>query len=233
MGELWEDFTSEQGADQAAFVGRKSRLTDQIQRLDEWGLEEPESWAVGELSAYDQHPADSGSETFAREQDLAMRDHARNQLQKVEEALSNLDSGNYGICEACGQGIDESRLEAIPYTTLCYDGKVAEEANTQELREARPAEEEALPAGYSFRDDRDEFAGFDGEDTWQALAGYGTANSPQDVSGELDYEDLDNDDDEDGVADPMDRLVDLRGDGASDLDEIYPDPEDPAFITER
>ena len=34
-------------------------------------------------------------------------------------ALKRLDSGNYGECAECGEDIDERRLEAVPYATLC------------------------------------------------------------------------------------------------------------------
>ncbi len=206
-------------------LAERQRLNDQIKHLEDWGLAGTETWAVGELSAYDQHPADHGSETFEREKDIALRENAWMQLRKVEEAINNLEHGEYGVCERCGEEIPQARLEAIPYTTLCYDCK-----NNEEERfiddEIRPVEEKVLPPYYSFRESRGDYNGFDGEDSWQAVARYGTANTPQDVSGGLEYDEAYLEADEDvGVADPIDRLVDVRGNGASDLDAFYPDPE--------
>lgn len=37
----------------------------------------------------------------------------------VETAIELLDTGEYGICQECGEPINPKRLEAIPWTTLC------------------------------------------------------------------------------------------------------------------
>lgn len=201
-------------------------LEEQIKRIEDWGLGEKESWLVGELSSYDQHPADQGSETFEREKDIALRDHARIRLQRVNEALESLDAGEYGICSRCGRKIDEERLEAIPFTNLCFECKKAEEEEFLD-DEIRPVEEQVVHPSYSFRDNKDEYVGFDGEDAWQAVARYGTANTPQDVPDSIELDEVYIDADEDvGLVDAMDGLVDVRGNGASDFEAIYPDPLD-------
>lgn len=43
--------------------------------------------------------------------------HAR--VAEIDAALSRVDAGTYGTCEACGKPIPEARLEAIPEATLC------------------------------------------------------------------------------------------------------------------
>jgi DnaK suppressor protein len=40
-------------------------------------------------------------------------------LREVEHALAKFDSGEYGLCESCGQPIPEARLEAKPAARLC------------------------------------------------------------------------------------------------------------------
>ena len=69
---------------------------------------------VGELSSYDQHPADEGSETFEREKDLAILESLETELAEVEAALRRLDDGTYGIDEVTGERIDPERLDARP-----------------------------------------------------------------------------------------------------------------------
>ena len=69
---------------------------------------------VGELSSYDQHPADSGSETFERETDLSILEGLEAELAEVEAALHRLDEGTYGIDEVTGERIDPARLDARP-----------------------------------------------------------------------------------------------------------------------
>ena len=46
-------------------------------------------------------------------------------LQGVDDAVARLDSGTYGVCEACGGPIGEARLEAMPDATLCVACKSA------------------------------------------------------------------------------------------------------------
>ncbi len=43
----------------------------------------------------------------------------RTEIEKVKQAISRLDSGNYGICEVCGEPINKERLKAIPYACMC------------------------------------------------------------------------------------------------------------------
>ena len=44
---------------------------------------------------------------------------ARQSLVFVENALSRIENGKYGECEVCDERIEEQRLEALPYATLC------------------------------------------------------------------------------------------------------------------
>ena len=66
---------------------------------------------------------------------LRLRGREQKLLKKIEEAIARIDSGEYGICESCGEQISLKRLEARPVTTLCIDCKTRQE------------EEEKLQAG--------------------------------------------------------------------------------------
>ncbi len=81
-----------------------------------------------ELSDYDQHPADQGTETHEQEldetTDMLLADEARN----VEIAQQRLAEGNYGICVDCGKEIPPERLEAIPEAIRCIDDQNRYEA---------------------------------------------------------------------------------------------------------
>jgi RNA polymerase-binding transcription factor DksA len=98
---------------------------------DEHLRDESEDDSISELSSNDQHPADIGSETFEREKDLSILEQVEAELADVEHALRRLEDGTYGICEACGQPIDEARLEALPAARFCLKDQAAAE---QELR---------------------------------------------------------------------------------------------------
>jgi RNA polymerase-binding transcription factor DksA len=107
----------------------RQRLADERARLDgvkstfdDEGLtEQSESDSVGELSSYDQHQADMGTETFEREKDLSILEQVEAELADVEHALRRLDDGTYGTCEVCGKAIPDERLEAMPAARLCLE----------------------------------------------------------------------------------------------------------------
>ena len=40
-------------------------------------------------------------------------------LERIDQALIRLDSGNFGICVDCGDGIAERRLQALPFASRC------------------------------------------------------------------------------------------------------------------
>ena len=44
-------------------------------------------------------------------------------LQAIEEALTRIDKGTYGICRDCGEPIAPARLNAIPWTRVCITCK--------------------------------------------------------------------------------------------------------------
>lgn len=75
----------------------------------------------GELSAYDNHPADMGTETFERERDHAIDENLEQRLTSVEAALQRMDEGTYGQCELCREPIPYERLEAVPWTATCVE----------------------------------------------------------------------------------------------------------------
>lgn len=184
------------------------------------GLAESFSNSTGELSSYDNHPADQGDIMFERSKDIALRDNNRLFLQMIDDALERIDQGTYGWCDHCGQAIAKERLEAFPYTTMCLQCKEYTEKFTPLFTEEIP-----MTFAHSFTDDT-ENVGFDGEDTWQKVARYGTSNTPQDIPGATTLNDAFYDADEcQGEVAWTDSIVDI------DLDEqvragIYPDLEE-------
>ncbi|PNK59746.1 TraR/DksA family transcriptional regulator [Psychrobacter sp. FDAARGOS_221] len=46
---------------------------------------------------------------------------AQQGLTYVNNALSRIENGTYGECTVCGEDIEEKRLLAIPYATLCME----------------------------------------------------------------------------------------------------------------
>ncbi len=166
----------------------KASLLERLDHMEQF-LEISLQDSISELSMYDNHPADLGNETFERSKDIALREQTRIQLDKVNDALEHIDNGTYGKCDNCGQDIILDRLKATPATTLCVQCKEREEELPD--RHIRPIEEDVIAPPYGIRShddsefelgDAEDENEFDGEDAWQAVARWGTSETPQDIS---------------------------------------------------
>jgi RNA polymerase-binding transcription factor DksA len=111
----------------------RTRLEQERQRLEETrraaqdlvaGTTEE---AVQELSTYDQHLADQGTETFERERDTSVLQRVEAQLEEVDNALARIEAGTYGVCELCGKPIGDERLEAMPMARYCLEDQARAE----------------------------------------------------------------------------------------------------------
>ncbi|WP_226585093.1 TraR/DksA C4-type zinc finger protein [Halobacillus litoralis] len=120
---------------------RKQELEQRIIDNDEYGLERgfASDMASGELSQYDNHPADSGTELYEREKDMALLGHVKEELSDINYSLEQMKQGTYGICEETGQQIPAERLDAIPTART-----IASASTNQEISRDRPVEEEVL-----------------------------------------------------------------------------------------
>ncbi len=154
--------------------------------------------STGELSLYDNHPADLGSENFERGKDLALKEHEGVRYRRIRAALEKLDRGEYGRCEECREEIDPARLRQLPEAPYCLSCQEKMEHRV-EVRK-RPLEEEALGSPYraSFRDRADD-TGYDGEDAWQDVARYNKLPH-------VHYEDVGEDDETIGSVEDTDKL---------------------------
>ncbi|MHC1578309.1 MAG: TraR/DksA family transcriptional regulator [Dehalococcoidia bacterium] len=75
--------------------------------------------------------ADEASELEKR---LALRQRLEESLKEVEHALEKYEAGTYGLCDSCGQPIEQARLEAMPQASLCLKCK---ESETKEAKGVR------------------------------------------------------------------------------------------------
>jgi RNA polymerase-binding protein DksA len=76
---------------------------------------------AGEETAYDNHLADTATETYDRELDYTLEENSEHVLAEIDAALKRIEDGTYGICTNRGEQIPVERLEARPYATLCID----------------------------------------------------------------------------------------------------------------
>lgn len=144
---------------------------------DHFGLESGHPHeSVGDLSSYDNHPADEGTDLFEREKDIALNEHLEKEYAEVKNALKRIEDGTYGYCAVCGEEIHLDRLEALPTAKTCKS-----HTPKKIITHNRPVEEEVLkPSLDQFNFDDKDAEAMDGEDFYQEVARFGTSETPQD-----------------------------------------------------
>jgi RNA polymerase-binding transcription factor DksA len=96
-------------SDEAKELRRElEELRGQIAALEE-GLEEKPDYGMGK-----------GDPSITRwELDQAMLSDLKRRAESLEQQLSRISQGTYGICERCGAPINPDRLAVLPDATLC------------------------------------------------------------------------------------------------------------------
>ena len=73
-------------------------------------------------------PLDRASAESDRIRTLRMRDRESMLIKKIRQSLEDIENGDYGICEDCGEDISIERLKARPVTSLCIRCKTKRES---------------------------------------------------------------------------------------------------------
>lgn len=185
-------------------INERKRVLDLLNQMEKNETIDSSSEISSELSFYDNHPADLGSQLFDMERGMALKEHEITILKKIEESIKNIENGKYGVCSRCGREIPEDRLKFIPYTEYCSDckSKLASIMDVQESKN-RPVEESVLgnPFGYGYNDidEEDYEVGFDAEDSYQSVDVF---NKMQNI---VEFYD-DGDDDEQGYVEKIEKI---------------------------
>lgn len=158
----------------------KQALQQQKQGLEQTLANQINDHNTGELSQYDNHPADTATDLFEREKDQAVHNHIKDELHEVEHALAKFNDGTYGICEKTGKAIPYERLEAYPTARTVVK-------ESRPFEEYRPVEEDVLKGFEAYNNDDQDATFFDGEDAYQSVARF------HDTSPEYDEETGDTD----------------------------------------
>ncbi|MFC1955301.1 TraR/DksA family transcriptional regulator [Chloroflexota bacterium] len=105
----------------------RARLLQELEQLQA-GISTPDERREGSPFGKREEEA---TETLELEKRLALEKQIREQLVRVEHALSKFEKETYGLCDTCGQPIDPARLEALPQASLCLTCK------TQQVKNAK------------------------------------------------------------------------------------------------
>ncbi len=83
----------------------------------------------GSGSAYSQHLADAGTDTFDIDFALSLVSSEQEALSEINDAIARMRKGTYGICEITGKPISKQRLKAVPFTRYSVEGQQEVERN--------------------------------------------------------------------------------------------------------
>jgi DnaK suppressor protein len=108
----------------------KAELLERLEQLRTLGQPSAER-KEGSPFGKREEGADEASELEKR---LALEERLRESLNEVEHALQKYEAGTYGLCDSCGQPIEQARLEAIPQASLCLSCKAKQ---AKEMKGAR------------------------------------------------------------------------------------------------
>ncbi|HOV25048.1 MAG TPA: TraR/DksA C4-type zinc finger protein [Pseudobacteroides sp.] len=191
-----------------ALIKRQNEIQHTIEMMKKNKTAEQNKYSPTELSNYDNHPGDMGTELYQVQFNTALKVHEEHELQDIEDALIKIYDGSYGKCEFCGKEIDIERLKAIPSAKLCINCEESKAVTLGMLKSERPNEELVwdAPFGRKYLNKREDDEN-EGLDYLNDLVKYGTADGPQDMGGYYDYEEFyTNEMDTQGIVDKMDRI---------------------------
>jgi len=76
---------------------------------------------------FDEESGEGDTVNIERERDLLLSASARQVVEEIDEALTRIKKGSYGVCKYAGRKIPIERLEAIPWANVCVDCKARAE----------------------------------------------------------------------------------------------------------
>lgn len=126
-----------------------------------------------ELSYYDNHDGDLGSEMNDMERGMALKEHEISILKKIDDAMKSVEEGSYGVCKMCNTKIPEERLEFLPYAQFCVSCQNELNSRGEKDKSNRGQEEDMLarPFGHGFNDfSVEDEVGYDAEDSYQDVS---------------------------------------------------------------
>jgi RNA polymerase-binding transcription factor DksA len=113
-------FKSEElGLIRQTLQGLRARLQGDLDQMTDEALGRENGGGTGNLSNVPLHMADLGTDNYDQEFTLGLIENEQGTLELVNEALSRMEKGTYGLCALCSEPISKPRLQAIPYARHC------------------------------------------------------------------------------------------------------------------
>ena len=112
----------------------RDHVNDGLATHTEEALKKTGKEDTGDVSAYSQHMADAGTDSFDRDFALSLVNNEHEALYEIAEAIDRMKDGSYGVCEITGQPIPAERLHAVPFTRYSAEGQRQMEKNKRRGR---------------------------------------------------------------------------------------------------
>jgi DnaK suppressor protein len=97
-------------------INEKNRLEGELSRIGRKVANEEYETSFDDLG---RDKEDNASEVDEYSDNVAVEDNLEKHLKDVDEALTRMEKGTYGICENCGKEIEIERLKAYPEAKTC------------------------------------------------------------------------------------------------------------------
>ena len=104
-------------------LGEKQKVLEEMGNLQTNNLMQSIADQSGEIARYSYHLGDTASLSYGREFSMGLAERQQKYLEQVDEALTRIENGNYGICKVTGELIPAERLEEVPIAKYSVQGK--------------------------------------------------------------------------------------------------------------
>lgn len=101
----------------AILLDKRRALVGDVSQLESEALRGRE----GELSKTPQHIAEQGSDSAEQTLSLDLAAADRKLIKEIDDALSRIDEGRFGLCELTGRAIRHERLRELPWARYSID----------------------------------------------------------------------------------------------------------------
>jgi RNA polymerase-binding transcription factor DksA len=153
-----------------------------LEEMDEDFNGENVKESLGELSGYDNHPADTGTELFFIEHSNGRKSMYKDNLQDIEDAKIRINNGKYGICTECETEIDKERLEILPQANLCIECALKKDEMIKKVEDSlktKPVNVEDVETPFGVRKVVDPIKESRDMGIFEDLMEFGTGQSPE------------------------------------------------------
>jgi DnaK suppressor protein len=132
-------------------VDKQSEMKAILEKMKEEALNEITKAMKSGANAVSGEPSgdiyDQASSERDRELGMLLGDREREKLVSIDEAITRLEEGEYGICEECEEEIPLGRLKVLPFARHCVKCKSdieRQQAQTKRFEEDRVYREIAI-----------------------------------------------------------------------------------------